>query len=410
MQSKTRSLRRKRGAVSVWAVLGMVVLLGLGALALDVGMIWNARTQLQRATDSAALAAAVTMVDRTIPATTLDASRAEAAEFAGKNATVGAASTDAGGPGVVLDEQADVTFGRWDRDNRVFETAGVDLNDPFDMNAVQVAAQMDGQQNAPVPAVLGRVLGHDGFPVEALSTGLLGCQGGAGPGEVDLPIVVDCCQIAGPSCDADFCQSVANPTGACPLSDQGLQNMADPGPVSCIEFHPTLQQNACWTQFDGSQSGINTSTLRDIVEDGNPVELTVGEEWYLDNGTKKDVVQEIEDRFRGGGKSKYTPAGSDRYAPFNGNSDSWVVRLPVAECQTGIHCAGGSPMEVKGFVCFEILDVQTTSEKIIYGRFLCPSNLPPQLEDVFEEKCQPAGTPPGGDCFGLLATQPRLVE
>jgi Flp pilus assembly protein TadG len=50
--------RRERGAVMVLMVLVMVVLLGAAALAIDVGILYTARTQCQNAADSGALACA----------------------------------------------------------------------------------------------------------------------------------------------------------------------------------------------------------------------------------------------------------------------------------------------------------------------------------------------------------------
>ena len=50
--------RRERGVVAVTAALGLFVLLGIAALAVDLGMLIAARTQLETAADAAALAAA----------------------------------------------------------------------------------------------------------------------------------------------------------------------------------------------------------------------------------------------------------------------------------------------------------------------------------------------------------------
>ena len=95
------------------------------------------------------------------------------------------------------------------------------------------------------------------------------------------------------------------------------------------------------------------------------------------------------------------PSGTDRYAPFDGTMDSWVVALPVVECQSSDHCAGGSPARVVGFVCFEVREVAVTPEKIIRGRFLC-------ADDPLISECDLSGS--GGDPFGLRARSPVLVQ
>ncbi|HYO46022.1 MAG TPA: pilus assembly protein TadG-related protein, partial [Gemmatimonadota bacterium] len=51
-------LRNERGATIVLVSLMMAALMGMAALAIDVGMLYNARAEAQRAADSAALAGA----------------------------------------------------------------------------------------------------------------------------------------------------------------------------------------------------------------------------------------------------------------------------------------------------------------------------------------------------------------
>lgn len=52
------SMKKRRGAVAVFAVVMMVVIIGFGALTLDVGAMYNTRCDLQNAADSAAMASA----------------------------------------------------------------------------------------------------------------------------------------------------------------------------------------------------------------------------------------------------------------------------------------------------------------------------------------------------------------
>jgi hypothetical protein len=144
--------------------------------------------------------------------------------------------------------------------------------------------------------------------------------------------------------------------------------------------------------------------MTDIIQSGVEFEVAAGEEYYSDNGTKTPVVDDINDRFLGEGKwAGGKGDGVDRYAPFDGKADSWVVTLPVVECQTGVHCAGGSETEIVGFVCFEIREVEVTPDKEIRGRFLCPT------DPLFEEECD-ITTGSGGDDFGIRADIPVLVQ
>ena len=58
MRSLTRHDQDERGAVLVWVALMLVVLLGIGALVIDVGALYAERRQLQNGADAAALAVA----------------------------------------------------------------------------------------------------------------------------------------------------------------------------------------------------------------------------------------------------------------------------------------------------------------------------------------------------------------
>jgi hypothetical protein len=134
----------------------------------------------------------------------------------------------------------------------------------------------------------------------------------------------------------------------------------------------------------------------DIVENGNP-EAVEGD-IYVDNGDKVPVIQEIRDRFEGRGG--YDAAGTD--TDGDGAVDSWVVTLPVVECQNpGDKCAGGSPQTIVGFVCFDIHEILVTPEKIIKGTFVCSS----------DPRCNAGGLGPGGIIPGALsADYPVIVD
>jgi hypothetical protein len=248
---------------------------------------------------------------------------------------------------------------------------------------------------------MSRVLGRQDFDVVSRSTAYLGFAGSFGPGEIDLPVAIDCCKLRGSDCQQDYCATVASPPNACDLDvfqDEGSNT------VSCLEFHNTAEQNACWTQFDGDSSSINTAELRDIVEEGSTVEIDVPWPAYVDNGDKTPVIGEIRDRFMGEGGYVGNGEGTDFYADSVGGStpDSWVVRLPVINCQTDDHCAGGAPAIIIGAVCFEIREIVVTPDKIIRGTFMCPGH--PRWAD-----CEINGTGGGGD-FGIIAEIPVLVR
>jgi Flp pilus assembly protein TadG len=387
--------RSQAGVALITTLVAMVALLAISSLAIDGGMLWAARTQVQNAADAAALAAGLNLIDPDTPAVTLSSAESAAISQAGENEAI---STPAIG---LL--PADISYGDWDLATRSFDTA-VDLTDPEQVTAVEVVARLDDSTTGRAPAFLSRILGRDGFEVRASATAYLGYAGGILPGTVELPIAIDCCKLKGASCNHDYCTTVStNPPNSCSLEHPQLSG---DNTVSCLEFHNTSEQNACWTAFDGQAPGVNTSDLVDIVHDGNEVQISTDEPIYVDNGDKTPVIGEISDRFLGEGAHLGNAQGTDRYANPVGQSsqpDSWVVALPVVECQSDTHCAGGHPAQVVGAVCFEIREITVVPDKIIRGRFLC-------REDPLFEECDLGLTRSGGLDFGIRADIPVLVR
>jgi hypothetical protein len=386
---KTRQGARE-GAVSPFVLVALVALLAASALAVDAGVLWTARTQLQGTVDAAALAAAASLIDPTGPSVTRDGAVAAGSAVAGANRAVPEAGV----------ELAEVQIGSWDPDARRFDT-GIDLTDPAQVNAVDVIARLDGTSNRAVPAFLARVLGRESFTVAASATAWLGFAGNAPPGAVDLPIAIDCCAIRGPACENDYCDTIANPPNPCDFAEPspqgppriyGVRQATDTGPVTCFDMNGTPVQNACWTNFEPPNTNINTPLLSSLVNSGNAFEVSTGVAVRLDSGEKTPVFEDIAERFMAEAK--------DRYDPF-GDKDSWVVRLAVVSCQQGSpSCNEGV---IKGFVCFEVRQVEVTSSKIIRGRFLC-------RDDAAFEDCDIGGSSAGGDDFDIQAALPVLVR
>jgi hypothetical protein len=142
--------------------------------------------------------------------------------------------------------------------------------------------------------------------------------------------------------------------------------------------------------------------LEDVIKSEN--QTPVGPDpIYVDNGTKTPTIGLIRDRFLGLGDFAGNPAGQDTNG--DGQIDSWVVTLPLVECQNpGDQCAQGTPARVVGVVCFDLQEVQVTPDKIIRGEFLCPT-------DPRFQRCDVGGFGPGGTVdAGIDAQAPVLVR
>jgi Flp pilus assembly protein TadG len=382
--------RREGGSVLLFVTLGAFAFFALTALALETGRAWSAKTQLQAATDAAALAAAGSLIVNGGALADPAAATAAAQAYGPEHEVIGTPVDVAA---------ADVQTGSWDLATRSF-TPLPGSTDADLVRAVRVVGRRDATQNGELDTVLGRVVGVTGIPITAEAIGYLGFAGVIPPGKADLPIAIDCCAIAGNTpgaeCSQDYCQSIATPPNPCPLQRDPSKT------VSCLEFFSTPEQNACWTTFDSDDSSVNVPDLESIIDAAN--QTPVGSDpIYLDNGTKTPVVKLIRDRFLGLGDYSGHPAGQD--TDGDGVIDSWPVTLPIVECQNpGDQCASGDRARVVGVVCFDLQEVLVTPEKIIKGEFLCPSD--PRFAG-----CDTTGFGPGGGVnAGIDAQAPVLVR
>jgi len=410
----------------VIAALAMTALLLFAALAIDVGVVWSSRTQSQNADDSAALAAAAAMITQTgTNAAQADFTGARTAgkAFANKNATVG-------NPSVQV-KDSDFVFGDWSLESRTFTPAAAeDPTKPEEITAVRVKVNMDDASgsNKRSPVFLSQLLGITGFTVRNTAIGYLGFQGKFAPSWFNLPIAVDSCELSDQNgnCGSDFCAKVESPT-SCSLLAGDAQS--DSVGLVCGVFQNTGDQNMCWTAFDGSSAAINKQKITDIVDNGNAGDVNAGDDVYLDNGDKTSSLAYIRDKMYGCGSFKQPADGQGPNPRYGGSyaADSWVVKLPVVECQDTTHCASGTAMEIKGGVCFEIREIvhptpgkgckapSNGGDKIVKGRPLCPNSSNPTVRQLYDTYCRdksPNAPPvePGGCDYGPRANKVVLVQ
>lgn len=196
------------------------------------------------------------------------------------------------------------------------------------------------------------------------------------PSPVDLPVAIDCCEVSGPGCPLrDYCTTVSEPVNPCTTRSGEL--------LSCLEFHVVPGQNACWTVLDDQSPAVNTPYMIDILENA-PV-TAAAMPVFVDNGDKSAFFSRMRELMLGEGRYLGHPAGTDRY-PWAPGIDSWVVRLPLVECQDdGNHCVGGSPQQLVGALCFEIREIEVFPVRVVRGRFLCPDGASPADRELFEQ-------------------------
>jgi Flp pilus assembly protein TadG len=127
-----------RGAILLLTVLLIVVLLGMVAFAVDLGYLMMAKTQLQAAADSAALAAAGTMGGQSQTIAT--------------NAAKSFAAQNLVGTQPVQLASSDITYGTWDKTTHTFTAISSGLS-----NAAKVTARAESTTSGAIPLFFGRI-------------------------------------------------------------------------------------------------------------------------------------------------------------------------------------------------------------------------------------------------------------
>lgn len=154
--------RLARAAVVVYVAISMTVVMGVAALAVDIGALYSAQAELQRAADSAALAAAADLISES------DDPQADATEAANRFANLNevqnaSTSVDSGGNIEFGHATLNVASGRWDF------SSGAEPTD-----AVRVTLRRgEGTSAGPIQLTFAQLLGHNTKSLEARATAVL---------------------------------------------------------------------------------------------------------------------------------------------------------------------------------------------------------------------------------------------
>jgi Flp pilus assembly protein TadG len=165
----------RRGNVLVLTCFFMIGSFALAAMAIDLGYLELARSELQKSADSAAMAATWELIDKDAmtghPNMTAEivTARAKAAEYAGRNAVCNTSpSVD---PNIANSTSGDVVVGYLS--NPSDPHCQMDFTDPSKFNAVRVRVRRENGMNGQVPLFFARVLGFDSWASQAEATAAL---------------------------------------------------------------------------------------------------------------------------------------------------------------------------------------------------------------------------------------------
>ena len=331
----------------------IVVLLAMGAAAIDIGHALVARNELQNVSDAAALAGTralgviyegMTVAEQQSYVLT---SADQATVVAAVQAT--ASANSAAGVSIAIDA-ADVAIGTWDPYTRTHTPT---VNQP---KAVRVLSRRDSSTNGAISTFLANIVGMSSVEVRAVATADMSAVGQTAPGQLDVPFGIS---------EYYFTQF---------------------GCGDAIKFYPndgTPMACSAWHTFDLSPA--NANTLRNTVIDG----LTSGT--YTTPATAPgDTLN-----FINGNVASAFPNLIDLYNAKKDASGNWDVFVPVYDSPSCDPPNG--PIPIIGYAEARITNVQGSPDHLITATILC---------NIFE-----GNTTGGGPPYGpVLSTIPGLVE
>lgn len=343
-KSAATPLFNQNGAVLIWFVLFLPILIGMAAMAVDVSRLAVAKNELQNAADAGALAATRFLYNDDENAVNTGANQiGHDAAVANKSENLPVEVTfDA-----AHENDGDVQRGHWsfglgdlsrgfypNSDTTVVDLAGKSTvaldQDSAYINAVRVTVR---RNDKPVITYFARIFGIDSWAMSASAVAYLGYTGSLGPGEVDLPIGICCQTITGEEhcCPSDENTDTAALTYNCSrgfmLSDGQTKN------------------SAAWTNFSDPCATADTTSLRDLLTcaDANPEGISLGSSIGATNGVVDAVINHptfpslVECWENAYVDPNPTDEETDRTQPVDSDADGrpdypWSVTLPVVDC------------------------------------------------------------------------------
>ena len=306
---KKEIIHDESGAVAVYVAIGLVVLLGFGALALDIAHMVAVKRELTKAAEAGALAGARALWPMELPVDTTGNVTPNCTQ--GVNAALAAAAKNQVDGANLATGEVTAVAGKWDYATKQFIT-GISS----DAIGVRVTAS-----RANVQTILAQVLGQ--APKNMSATAVAIMDYASTLGLAVLPIVID----ENAAFDAD---------GNVKKIDINVRMTPDPG------------DNGGW--FTKPPASASASTLKDYVNYQTCLDLSVGTIVNLQNGADASVLAAILDQF-----NKCMAADG-----------SWTVAIPTVDT-----LKFGQDEPITNFVGLKITEViNTTSDKKVYGHLV----------------------------------------
>jgi len=370
---------RQSGAMIITTALFLIMIIGLAAVAFDVGHLLIARNELQNAADAAALAGANCLNKTSAPSlsdcnATVSSSLNWNVAYA--KATKAISMNKADGQylstGVVTTGYKNLSGTPTDLQPITLSPIGIN-----DRPAVMVQASKEsGKNGGPVQLLITPMFGAATVPVKVSAVAVISAPGTVAPATL-IPIVINKCLFD------KYWDSVAGAPKIFTTSDvdpYGLSTAGQPWEFLIgSAYHYGTCYSGQWTSFNldvNSQSAVKA-----LIDSGNPSALSVGNNTWIEPGTKTASYYDLDARYP-------TPLSP----PTANASPALNVTIIVVDT-TDLTNKGSVP--VIAFAGFHIDDIQGGSGKYVQGHFV--------------EGLTAGGSSGNGPYYGTY-TPPRLAQ
>jgi Flp pilus assembly protein TadG len=307
------------GAIAAYAAIGMVVFLGFAALTVDIGHMVSVKGELQKAADAGALAGAraLTLI---APAPNWTNGTTVATTTVQKNKADGSLLTNC----TVVPGYWDLAWSPSQKAEANLKSTGI-VPGANDVAAVKVRVEKSsGNNGGPLTMLFAKVLGKSTeiLKVQAVAAMVPGLPISSAPAGDAFPMATPISWVQlmwKPDVNSDSFR-----IGSAYHSDDGGQ----------------------WTSF--LTDANNVPTIRELIDNGNPVEIKIGDEIWIEPGTKTTLYDYASTR-----------VGDTVLLPVVGNDFDTHADTPIL-----------------AFVPFKITAAEGGSDKYIEGHFVPKYNVP----------------------------------
>jgi Flp pilus assembly protein TadG len=264
LRSIDRRLHYQRGGVAIWFALLLPVLLGFAALAVDLARLHLVKVELQSAADAAAMGGARSLTDAGGDPFNWAAAEAKALELAQQNVANGAPI-----------QNATIETGYWNLQSRSWSSTFVTGYLPAVRATIAIS---DTQNNGPLNLLFAPVLGIADSNVEASATAVIAPPAG---GTGLFPFVIGMKML-------DHFWDINTSS---PVLVNGVAPTINLGSIYTFDGEKVLSGQ--WTTFQSNVKNPDVPFMRDLIDNGNATELSIGDNTYIQPGAKATLYREV---------------------------------------------------------------------------------------------------------------------